>query len=253
MPLDAISSKAMEAPDSGWLNAPSAPRLPAGEVDVWLLQLGGNGSKISNSCLSTDELARAASFRFERHREEFVSCRNTLRSLLGRYLDADPADIHISSGPNGKPYVSGALAELIEFNVSHSGDRALFAFSREEIGVDVELCDPQFIEPGTLDICLSPSERKTFDTLDIEEQTRVFFETWTAKEAYLKLAGDGLTIEPNLIDLNCSTGSLTCTTIGGRDIYFHRLPEISGYSSALASYSSIAEVRSYIFPRDNRQ
>jgi len=236
MPLDAAAT---DRADMGtrWVNSAQIPPLADGDIHVWLVELEGEPEEASRAYLSDKELERAARFKFDRHRDEFIKCRGALRSLLGGYLGRNPADIELANGPKGKPHLSGQHAGSLHFNVSHSGEYALIGFSGSEIGVDIELQDPQFIERGTLEICLSPGESKAYDMLSSDDQVSTFFDTWTAKEAYLKLDGEGLAIEPNLIDLNFSGRDLTQVSIAGREVYFTRTPDVQGYSAAVAQFS----------------
>jgi 4'-phosphopantetheinyl transferase len=59
--------------------------------------------------------------------------------LLGFYLSGAPEEIPFSYGPQGKPAIG--VDSLLRFNISHSGDFVLLAFTREcDIGVDIEQC-----------------------------------------------------------------------------------------------------------------
>src|SRR4051812_40412892 len=89
-------------------------------VHVWTrpLTAGPGGLAALTALLAPDERQRAARFVAEQKREEYVVARATLRQLLARYLDADPAALRFVSDGNGKPALSGR--ELF-FNVSHSG------------------------------------------------------------------------------------------------------------------------------------
>ena len=246
MPLDAAVDRLAQAAP-GWELPAGFPVLTAGEQHVWLVELNGIPDERVMSSLSSDEASRAGAFRFDLHRNQFVNCRAALRSLLGRYLDVESREIALETGPNGKPRLAERHRGSLHFNVSHSGDYALIAFSRDEVGADIERHDPRFIEPGTMDICFSAREKRTFEILDEADRVRGFFDTWTAKEAYLKLAGVGLAVEPRLIDLNCSRNALTTARVGEHDIWFNRLPEIPGYSHAVASYNGPLAIRSLKF------
>ena len=109
--------------------------LEDGAVDVWEVLLDEAGLEAPPSILSPDELARASRFVQEVHRQRFVARRATLRNLLAFYLSRSPAEIVFAYGPKGKPFMPEGE---IEMNLSHSVDRALFAFSKWPVGVDIE-------------------------------------------------------------------------------------------------------------------
>jgi 4'-phosphopantetheinyl transferase len=138
--------------------------------------------------LSPDERERANRFRREQDWVRFVVFRAVLRKLLGRYLGQDPAAILFRYAPKGKPSVAGGG---IEFNVSHSHDRAVYAFGVGELGVDVEFIREIEIEAIARRF-FTPDECVWI--LSSETPTRAFFDCWTRKEAYIKAEGGGLSI-----------------------------------------------------------
>ena len=91
--------------------------------------------------LPEDERKRARRFRFDRHRERFIVCRQgRLREILSDYSNGFPKAIRLPrKGPGGKPALNGGNPE-IRFNLSHSGGHALYAvvYGRE-VGVDVSI------------------------------------------------------------------------------------------------------------------
>src|ERR1700689_1397593 len=76
------------------------------DVHVWQGQLNdAPKSEVSRleKFMSDDEKERAARFRFEKHRTEFVLTRGWLRMLLGQYLGVAPAELVFVYSPHGKP------------------------------------------------------------------------------------------------------------------------------------------------------
>ena len=117
---------------------PGAEVLGEDEVHVWRIALDcGDGDSL-RSGLSSDELARAARFHFERDRTRFSVARAALREILAHYLGASPDEIAFVYGGHGKPALAPPHGDL-RFNLSHSHDVALCAVARgREVGVDVE-------------------------------------------------------------------------------------------------------------------
>lgn len=118
--------------------------------------------------------------------------RAPLRELLAIHLDTSAAQLQITEDSHGKPRLCGPHRAL-QFNWSHSGDRALIALARGiEPGVDLERCRPR---PRALDIAeryFTPTERAQIERACENERTAVFLRLWTAKEALLKALGRGL-------------------------------------------------------------
>jgi 4'-phosphopantetheinyl transferase len=123
-----------------------------GEVHVWCLSLDRppEDNALLLSLLSGDERARAERFTFQEHRDRYAVGRGLLRTLLSGYLGEEPSRIAFAYGPQGKPEVAGAGgARSVEFNLSHSGDMAVYAFSRgRRLGIDMERVRP--MPDGTL-------------------------------------------------------------------------------------------------------
>ena len=77
--------------------------------------------------------------------------------------------------------------------MSHSNELGVVAFSKKNpVGVDVEeikeLCDLH----GVVELCLSDYEKSWFCAIPEDMQTDVFYKIWTAKEAFIKAVGTGL-------------------------------------------------------------
>ena len=107
------------------LNAPDA-------IDVWRVSVLESPIAELAELLSGEELERGARFVFGRDRDQFIAVRGWLRRLLGAYLHRAPKDIRFALGPQGKPYLDDDGCNL-QFNVSHSGDVGMLAFSRGRI------------------------------------------------------------------------------------------------------------------------
>lgn len=92
-------------------------------------------------------------------------------------------------GENGKPY----LAEFphIHFNLSHSGDYAVAAFSSQEVGIDIEHTSKsgkkiakRFFTSKEAEAILGCNSKEAEDDL--------FLRYWTLKESFLKVTGYGM-------------------------------------------------------------
>ena len=86
----------------------------------------------------------------------------------------------------------------LEFNVSHSHELAVYAFTRgSQIGVDVECIRPMPNAAALLERFFSPEEVQQWQQMPAERQLRAFFQGWTRKEAWLKAVGSGLSFPLN--------------------------------------------------------
>ena len=230
---------------SHWQTVVRVPSLKAGEIHVWLLHIDERSRPILEPSLSRPEVERANAFRFRNHQNQFVVSRGSLRFLLGQYLCQPAGDIEILSAELGKPYLSQRFLPNIHFNISHSGEYALLAFSlAQELGIDIELREPDSIDEGLLRQCLTVSEKLIYEQALPEEKIEFFFDTWARKEAYMKLLGDGLNIPPN--ELSLDSVRPVRETEESYNVCFSSMPAIDGFSSALATRKQPPKILFYM-------
>ena len=174
----------------------SVPRLASNCVHVWSLSTCKHDNlEEFAEVLSPEECARAETFHFEKDRRTFVICRGTLRRLISFYTGLSAEQIGFCVGPQGKPSLKKAHASDLRFNVSHSGDIALLAFSgNQEIGVDVELKRAEIDFVLLAEMSFSKDERAALLACAPTDRANLFYEFWTCKEACIKADGRGLSV-----------------------------------------------------------
>jgi len=146
------------------------------------------------SLMAPEERARHDRFVFEKDRHLFLVTRGAIRTLVGRYLDADPAACAFVADRYGRPSLSHPSGSGLEFNISHTAGLVACAFAREpEIGVDVEEAI-RTVEPELARRFFSPEEAGALDALPEDARRTRFFDYWTLKEAYIKARGMGLSL-----------------------------------------------------------
>lgn len=184
--------------------------LPDDEVHLWSVDLAAvaSGEQRWQEVLSADERTRAARFRFARDRQYFTATRALLRTILAGYLASEPNELVLRYSEKDKPSLTSAgPGDRIEFNVSHSGERALLAVTRgRELGVDVEAIRADFDHEAIAQRFFSINERTQLSTLDISERCLAFFRCWTRKEAYIKATGTGLSLPLHQFDVSLRPG-----------------------------------------------
>lgn len=193
-----------------WAPGPEHPRARHDEVHVWRATLARPEPEVEalRSLLSADELARANGFRFNRHRDDFIVARGTLRTILGRYLRRPPARLRFNYNKYGKPELRGAEdEEPLRFNASHAGGIALYAVARgREVGVDVERVRDDLACDEVAGRFFSRREVETLRALPASQRTEGFFNCWTRKEAYIKALGKGLSLPLDRFDVSLAPG-----------------------------------------------
>ena len=153
--------------------------------------------------LSGDERERADRFRYAEHRQHYIVARGSLRRLLADRISVEPEAIQFSVGEHGKPRLASAhTAANLEFNLSHSGSLALYAFARGcPVGVDVELVRDI---PDADDLAgrfFSAAEIAALRALQPGRRSLAFLACWTRKEAFIKALGVGLNCPLDLFDV----------------------------------------------------
>lgn len=154
--------------------------------------------------LSPDELLRARRFHFDRDRTRYVRGRGFLRIMLGQACGQPPSRLVFGTGAQGKPFL---LDSDLAFNLSHSRDLAVLVISRfTPLGIDLEFIDRAADIAGLAQTCLTPAEADILAGLPEEARRARFFAFWTAKEARMKLTGEGMSLPPRQIALDLHAG-----------------------------------------------
>ena len=122
------------------------------------------------------------------------------------YVASEPAELVFRYSEKDKP--SLALAgNRVEFNVSHSGTRALLAFARgRALGVDVEKIREDLDPDALAHRFFSSEEQSQLAALPTSEKFHGFFRCWTRKEAFIKAKGAGLSLPLDQFDVSLRPG-----------------------------------------------
>jgi phosphopantetheinyl transferase len=144
--------------------------------------------------LSDEERSRLEKISDPARRNEYVSARIIARYLAGAYLGIAPSAVVLKQTPNNKCSIIPPEpdARPLFTGWSHSNGVLLMAFSRCEIGVDVEVIrDPQHYPH--VDNLLKEYLRKQ-EYAECGNPWR-FTAYWTACEALFKVSGKGTLLE----------------------------------------------------------
>lgn len=195
---------------TGMAGADPSIALHHDEVHVWLADLNQSEfpAREIDRILSEEERERAARFYAQRDRNHFAVGRAMLRSILGRYLNADPRHLQFSRGPHGKPVLATERgADALCFNIAHSHDVALCAVARgRDIGVDLERVREDVDVDLIAERFFSQQEIAALRLLPPETRLKAFFTCWVRKEAYVKARGDGLAMGLDSFSVSFSPG-----------------------------------------------
>lgn len=214
----------------------------AGSVDIWLIKVSQARSFIH--LLTPGELEKKERFRTIPAQDEFITARGALRYLSGKYLRKEPLSLTANKGANGKPGWVQEESNQLHFNITHSGENVLIAFSNEPVGIDIEKIKPAFDYTSMLTRCFNAHEINAIK--NASDPHTIFYSLWTRKEALLKALGRGIHDELQLIP---STNGIH--TVGEDIIPFQINWEITGFKlndlsvAALAYSSQTRNIRFY--------
>jgi 4'-phosphopantetheinyl transferase len=176
----------------GTVSPQSYPTLTENEVHVWFtsLEQPEAASKPLSESLSSDEKERARRFQFNKHRNAYIFARAILRILLANYTGMEASQLLIDNTYHGKPFlVNSTQTQDLNFNLSHSGGFAIYAFTRKRrVGIDLEQIRPiseiEQIAAGNF----SPEENRQLREVGESDRLKAFFNCWTRKKDSLKLS-----------------------------------------------------------------
>jgi 4'-phosphopantetheinyl transferase len=193
----------------------SAGKNPTGSsaLQLWLAYPGDLADPATEEAcaaiLDDAERARAARFRFARHRREYLAAHTLARVALSHAHALPPQSWSFSVNKYGKP---SPIPECrLRFNQSDSVELAVCLVALPdagsgphsgaaapgvgiEVGVDVEsFARAEEIVP-LADQVFSVAERAQLDRLPTAERPDRALSLWTLKEAYIKARGMGLSL-----------------------------------------------------------
>ncbi len=182
--------------------------------------------------LSIDERQRAERYVFAHDQQRFILARGMLRLLLSHYLQLAPSEIQFVTNVYGKPHLNPNSSTL-EFNISHSHEWILLAFSKAiPVGIDIEFIRTDIAIDAIAQRFFSPSEAATLIQLQNTDKTNAFFNLWAKKEAVIKMLGTGLFQPLDQTDVSTNAN--------------HTLYELSpseGYVGALCTQTKVHQLQ----------
>ncbi len=173
------------------------------EVHVWRVDLIAWEKEADSllELLDPEERERAARFKFPGPRNQFLISRALLRQALGRYLGIGAREVCFRTTANGKPELAANSAvrdDDLRFNLSHTEGVTVFALTRHrQVGIDVERIRKDTNAMELAERFFSHPEVQWLRSQPVAEQIPAFFTCWTAKEAYIKAHGEGLSMPLN--------------------------------------------------------
>ena len=143
------------------------------------------------SLMTKEKQERVSRYKDSERRKCSVAGEMVVKTNIGKALNTSPESLIILADKNGKPYIENSP---IYFNISHCENMLVFAFSDEEIGIDVERIRPislnilkRFYSEKEQEYVLGHTpDEKDFTMCNDKEILGRFCQLFTLKEAICK-------------------------------------------------------------------
>lgn len=184
---------------------------------------------------------RADKFYFVEDAKRTVGAELLVRYYLRLNYNTSNRKIEMEYNQYGKPYIKNS--NDLYFNISHSCDWIICAWSNHEIGVDLENIRHIDLDIARVQFC---NDEYTYIIELPELSYRRFMQIWTLKESYIKYIGKGLNIPLNSFSVNFdSNGKCTLKTpFKHNHVYLKISEELENYIVAECSeYNDEMDIR----------
>lgn len=136
-------------------------------------------------------LEKIDAFKFAEDQQRSLAADLIVRQFYAQELKVEWNSIQFEYNTNDKPSLKNINDHF--FNISHSGNQVVVAFSNKEVGIDVEKVKgdrrkiaQRFFTKGEI------SDMRKAGIKD--EQILYFYQLWTLKESYMKAIGRGVSM-----------------------------------------------------------
>ena len=172
-------------------------------------------------------------FRFLKDKKLSAGAYLLLDKMLGEENITNPL---FKTGKYGKAYISNH--EDIYFNLSHSGKIVACAISDREVGVDVEITDPEI----DLNIARNYFYNSEYENImKSDNPSENFFKYWVLKESYMKYTGLGFNLSLDSFEIILDDGII----LKNNDELKFNLFEIKNYKLAVCSKYNVEKILEY--------
>lgn len=184
-------------------------RLKPGQLHIWFFAVTQSSLLPEvRACLSSEEIAHAERLTIDKVKKCYIASYGIRRILLANYLGVSSDNLIFQTNAHGKPSLdynamiqreTSFSADMpVHFNISHSGEYAVFIFSLDSpVGIDIQQVHSSSYEEMIVKRMFHPDEQMLFSALTQEEKTNLFYRFWTIREAFLKALGYGFSIPSN--------------------------------------------------------
>jgi len=222
-------------------------QIKPNEIHIWTADLEtASFQENIPSMLSEDERERAFRFQFPIHRQRFIAGRCLLRTIISLYTQVPPPQIIFSYEDKKKPSLKFPSPSSLQFNVSHSGQMAVYAFTlNHAIGVDIEKVQTDYHQ-GVAHRFFSPQENHALLQAPLHKRPTLFYRIWARKEAIVKAIGKGLSMHLPSFSVSVNN-DFEVVMIDNGNWFLLPLTMHQAYQSAVATNQRVKKVSYWKF------
>jgi 4'-phosphopantetheinyl transferase len=144
--------------------------------------------------------------------------RQPLCALLAIYLGISADEVALNEGEHGRPELALPWHGNLQFNWSHSGNKAIIAVARNVVpGIDIERLRPRPKVMQLAERFFHPAEVAALEALEENQREEAFLRLWTGKEAVLKALGRGLAFGLDRLQVSANSGAMALHWLDGED------------------------------------
>lgn len=188
--------------------------------------------------LSPERRKKVDSYRFEKDKRLSI-CAEMLLQYALREANVDTASFRVKNDPFGKPILCNTDRH---FNLSHSGEWAICAFSELEVGCDIEKINHADLAIAERFFCPEEYAHISGQTSPAGKDL-LFFRYWTLKESFIKAVGLGLTLPLDSFQIRLGERIRVEQSLDQRSYSFAEFGTIPGYCCALCGIGEITKVQ----------
>lgn len=149
------------------------------------------------SLMTEEKQKKISNYKSFDRKKSSVAGEKLVKEYIGKTLNIASQSLKILTDDNGKPYIENCP---IHFNISHCENTLVYAFSEEEIGIDIEKIRPISLSVAKRFFSLDeqkyvfgqPLNEYNSENSNTPEILERFYRIYTLKEAICKKSGIGI-------------------------------------------------------------
>lgn len=171
--------------------------------------------------------------------QSMKSDEDKLRSVASGYLlhemckELDITELRYGYQDKGKPYMEDH--ENVAFNLSHSGEYAVLAYHEKASSIGIDIQKIRVLREGMKKRILHEKEEIPRG-ISKEEEVRYLNRIWAIKESYVKMTGDGLSLDFRKIYIDFEKNTVKAE--GCENAHFTEYDDLEDYVMAVCTAES---------------